>query len=34
LEVELEVGVLLDGLEDLNVLLALLRSNHTAWYIP
>jgi hypothetical protein len=34
LEVELEVGVLLDGLEDLNALLALLRSNHTAWYIP
>jgi hypothetical protein len=34
LEVELEVGVLLDGLEDLNIWLALLRNNHTAWYIP
>jgi hypothetical protein len=34
LEVELEVGVLLDGFEDLSILLALPRSNHTAWYTP
>jgi hypothetical protein len=30
LEVKLEVGVLLDGLEDLNIMLALLKSDHTA----
>jgi hypothetical protein len=34
LEVELEVGVLLDGLEDLGISLALVKNNHTAWYIP
>jgi hypothetical protein len=34
LEVELEVGVLLDSLEDLDMLLALLESNHIVWYTP
>ena len=32
LEVELEVGVLLDGLEDLRVSLALFESDLTTWY--
>jgi hypothetical protein len=34
LEVELEVGVLLDSLEDLDMLLALLESNHIVRYTP